>query len=120
MKDAVREREVSIDAVADAHPQPTEHDRDEPGWSAWTSTAYCVCESSPASTRTPNHIKVVAWFRRRLWIDGLHQPLKDHERRQASDTTTVKREQAEVVAWHSLLRPSRDWQLLLICVAYHL
>lgn len=97
----VRKRQVRVDTLVDAHPQPSEHDGDKPGRSAHIPIA-CVCsDNSPASTRTAYYVKVVARLWRRVWVDRLHKLLKDHQRRQAANPAAVEREQAEPLIGHS-------------------
>lgn len=56
--------------------------------------------SSPAGARAPNHVEIFARLRRRVRVDGLHQLLEDHERRQAADAAAVEGKKAEVFAGH--------------------
>jgi hypothetical protein len=42
---------------------------------------YPTTHHLPTSTGSADHIKVIARLRRRVWVDGLHQLLEDHERR---------------------------------------
>jgi hypothetical protein len=59
------------------------------------------CSNLPASARAPDHVEVVARLRGRVGVDGLHELLKDHERRQASDSAAIEGEEVKLLAGHS-------------------
>ena len=56
----------------------------------------------PASACSADHVKVVARFRRDVWIDGFHELLEDHQRRQAANTAAIERQKAELITRHFL------------------
>jgi hypothetical protein len=55
---------------------------------------------SPPRARPTDHVEVVARLGRRVWVDSLHQLLKDHESGQAAHAAAVEGEQAQVVVRH--------------------
>jgi hypothetical protein len=59
-------------------------------------------EYSPPGACSADHVEVVARLRRRVWIDGFHQLLENHQGRQAARTAAVEREQPELAARHGV------------------
>jgi len=96
---SVRKLQVCVDTLVSAHLQPAEHDRDQPGQSA--SLLMSIHRSdSPASACPADHVKVVARLWRRVRVDGLHELLEDHQRRQAADAAAVEGQQPDAVVQH--------------------
>jgi hypothetical protein len=54
----------------------------------------------PPGARSSDDVEVLAWFRWTLGINALHQPLKDKQRREAPNSTTIKAEQFKIPTWH--------------------
>jgi hypothetical protein len=48
--------------------------------------------SLPSSACSADHIEIFTRFRWRIWVNGLNQQLKDHQRRQVTHAATIKGE----------------------------
>jgi hypothetical protein len=83
LKDLVGQRSVGVDAVVDRHLQAAQHNGDE-----------------AARAGAADHFEVLAWLRWRLPVDGRHELLKNHQRRQATDAAAIEGEEPDLVARH--------------------
>jgi hypothetical protein len=61
--------------------------------SACTFSILVYRDKLPASAFSANHVKVVAKFRRQVWVNRLHKVLKDHP-------AAIGRKQAELLVRH--------------------
>jgi hypothetical protein len=58
---------------------------------------------SPASACPADHVKVVTWLWRCIWIDSFHKVLEDHEGGQTADAAAVESQQSQILVRHEEL-----------------
>jgi hypothetical protein len=89
-EDRLAQVEIGSNAAPNIHLKSAQHNGDETVPCQKIHTDIEELLYIPPGARSPDHVKVFAWFRWMLGIDALHQPLKNEQRREAPNSTAIK------------------------------
>jgi hypothetical protein len=108
LKDLFRKGDVRIRTLNNAHLEPTEHDGQKTASiNLRLGRAIQITRYLPSSACASDHVKVLAWLGRGVWVDGFHQLFQDLKGRKAAHPTPVQGEETQLLASHGENRSSK-------------